>query len=214
MKQKRVIPALITFAASVLAGQAVHPDLQGIWTNATLTPLQRPPELAGKEYFTPAEAVAYEKRRIEETNVDRPENRRAGDPGAYNQVYWERGTHVVQTRRTSLVIDPPDGKVPPMLPEAQAKFERARAENARHAADGPEDRNLSERCLLFSGVGPPMLPEPYNNNYEIVQGPDYVAIVAEMNHDVRVIPTGGRNFPRASPSGTAIRAAIGKARRS
>src|SRR6266852_4173696 len=165
-----------------------HPDLQGTWTNATLTPLQRPAEFAEKPFFTEQEAAAYEKRRLEETNVDRPEARRAGDPGAYNQAFFDRGAHIVKSRRTSLGVEPPDGRVPPLTPEAQAKFERARAEIARHPADGPEDRNLSERCVLFSGDGPPMLPEPYNNNYEIVQTPGYVAILAEMNHDVRTIP--------------------------
>jgi len=165
-----------------------HPDLQGTWTNATLTPLQRPAEFAAKPFFTEQQAATYEKRRLEETNVDRPEAKRAGDPGAYNQAFFDRGTHVVKSRRTSLVVDPPDGRVPPLTPEAQAKFERARAEIARHPADGPEDRNLSERCVLFSGDGPPMLPEPYNNNYEIVQTPGYVAILAEMNHEVRTIP--------------------------
>jgi hypothetical protein len=166
-----------------------HPDLQGTWTNATLTPLQRPSELGAKEYFSEQEAAAYEKLRLEQTNVDRPEARRQGDVGAYNQAFWDRGMHVVKTRRTSLVVDPPDGKIPPMTPDAQAKFERTHAELARRPADGPEDRNLSERCLLFSGVGPPILPEPYNNNYQIVQSPGYLAILAEMNHDVRIIPT-------------------------
>ena len=169
-----------------------HPVLEGIWTNATLTPLQRPAELAGKSFFTEQEAAAYEKRRVEETNVDRPEARKQGDPGAYNQAFWDRGTHVVQSRRTSLVVDPPDGRIPPMTPQAQAKFERAHAEIARHPADGPEDRNLSERCIWFSGDGPPLLPEPYNNNYQVVQSPGYVTILAEMNHEARVIPTDGR----------------------
>jgi hypothetical protein len=96
---------------------------------------------------------------------------------------------------TILVIDPSDGKIPPMTAEAQAKFEMA-----RHPSDGPEGRNLSERCLMFSGVGPPMLPEPHNNDYQIVQAPGYVAIVAEMNHDVRTILTDGRPALPASVS--------------
>jgi hypothetical protein len=169
-----------------------HPDLQGIWTNATLTPLQRPPDMAGKPFLTEQEAAAYEKRRIDESNVDSTAGRRQGDPGNYNQAFWDRGTHVVKSRRTSLVIDPPEGRIPPMTPDAQAKFERAHAEAARHPADGPEDRNLSERCIWFSGDGPPLLPEPYNNNYQIVQTPGYVALMAEMNHETRVIPTDGR----------------------
>lgn len=169
-----------------------QPDLQGIWTNATLTPLQRPAELANKPFFTEAEAAAFAKERTVETDVDRPEAHRAGDPGAYNQFWFDRGAAGVKTRRTSLIIDPPDGKVPPLTPEAQQKADSFRAYSALHPADGPEDRYLSERCLLFGSIGPPMLPEPYNNNYEIVQGPGYVAILAEMNHDVRLIPLDGK----------------------
>jgi hypothetical protein len=192
-----------TLAVAIAAGQTPakpytaprtadgHADLQGIWTNATLTPLQRPSELAGKAFFTPQEAAAFEKRRVDETNVDSA-TRRQGDTGSYNQAFWDRGTHVVESRRTSLVVDPADGRVPPMTPEAQAKFERAHAETARHPADGPEDRNLSERCIWFSGDGPPLLPEPYNNNYQILQSPGYVTILAEMNHEARVIPTDAR----------------------
>jgi hypothetical protein len=167
-----------------------HPDLQGIWTNKTLTPLQRPAALGAKQFFTEQEAAEYEKRILASSNVDRPEASKAGDPGSYNQAFFDRGTHIVKTRRTSLVVDPADGKIPPYTPEAQAKLDAFRAYAAQHPADGPEDRDLSERCLMFSGVGPPMLPEPYNNNYQIVQSPGYVAILAEMNHDVRVIPTG------------------------
>ncbi len=168
-----------------------HPDLQGVWTNATLTPLQRPPELADTQVFSDAQALAYEKQRLQASNADSAANRRAGDPGSYNQAFWDRGTNIVRSHRTSLVVDPPNGKIPPMTPDAQANFERVHAERLRHPADGPEDRNLSERCLWFSGDGPPYLPEPYNNNYQILQTPDHVAILAEMNHEGRVVPTKG-----------------------
>jgi len=107
-------------------------------------------------------------------------------------VFWDRGTHVVSTLRTSLVVDPLNGRIPPMTADAQARFERQQADLRRHPADGPEDRNLSERCLMFSGVGPPLLPEPYNNNYQIVQSPGYVTVLSEMNHDARMILTGGQ----------------------
>jgi len=169
-----------------------HPDLQGVWTNATLTPFQRPLELGAKEFFTEDEAAAFEKQRIQQTDVDRPEARRAGDPGAYNNVWFDRGTHTVKSRRTSLIVDPPNGRVPPMTPEAQRRYDAFRAELARHPADGPEDRLLTERCILFGAAGPPMLPEPYNNNYQIVQTPGYIAILPEMNHDARVIPVSPR----------------------
>jgi hypothetical protein len=172
-----------------------HPDFQGIWTNGTLTPLQRPADLATKEYFTPQEAAAYEKTVLANLDVDRPEARKSGDPGSYNQAFFDRGSHIVKTRRTSLVVEPADGRIPAYTAQAQAKLEANRAYAAAHPGDGPEDRDLSERCLMFSGVGPPMIPEPYNNNYQIVQSPGVVAILPEMNHDVRVIHTDGGAAP-------------------
>jgi hypothetical protein len=165
------------------------PDLQGIWSNATLTPLQRPPELAGKAFFTAEEASAFDKQRVAQTNADRP--LRPGEVGAYNDAFFERGTHGVKTRRTSLVIEPQDGRIPALTPAA-AELVAARERDAlRSPADGPEDRWLTERCILF-GATLPMLPEPYNNNYRILQIPGYVIVLVEMNHDARVIPLDGR----------------------
>ena len=172
-----------------------QPDLQGVWTNATLTLFERPAELGTKEFFTEDEAAAFEKRRVEQTNVDRPEARRAGETGAYNQVWFDRGTHGVKSRRTSLVVDPPNGRVPLMTPEAQKQFDAAHAEAASHPADGPESRGLTERCILFGGEGPPLLPEPYNNDYQIIQTRGYVTILSEMNHNARIIPLDGRARP-------------------
>ena len=165
------------------------PDLEGIWTNATLTPLQRPPELAAKEFFTPEEAAQFQRTRIEQTNADRPLP--PGQVGAYNDVFFERGTSIVASRRTSLVVDPSDGRIPALTPEAQKKVEVRQKREAVSPADGPEDRWLTERCILF-GATVPMLPEPYNNNYRIIQSPGYVTILVEMNHDARVIPLDGR----------------------
>ena len=145
-----------------------HPSLEGTWTNATVTPLERPKDLGAKQYFTAEEAAAYEKR--------------SSDPDS----------HVEKSLRTSLVIDPPDGKVSPLTTEAQAKVLADKAYSSQHPADGPEDRNLGERCLVFSGVGPPMLPEPADNGYQILESPGYVTVLAEMNHDVRVVPIDGK----------------------
>ncbi len=169
-----------------------QPDLQGIWTNATLTPFERPRDLAGKEFFTEKEAAEYEKRLLQDINRDR----RGGNPeadvaGAYNNFWFERGTKVVPTRRTSLVVDPPDGRVPPLTPEAQ-KAAAALAEVRRRAPTGPEDMGLPDRCILWPTAGPPMLPGGYNNNYQILQTPGYVVILTEMIHDVRIIPLDGR----------------------
>jgi hypothetical protein len=165
------------------------PDLEGIWTNATLTTLQRAPELGTKAFFTADEAAAWEKQRVQATNADRP--LRAGEVGAYNDAFFERGTRGVKSRRTSLIIDPPDGRIPAFTPEAQQKVDARTKHEAVSPADRPEDRWLTERCILF-GATVPMLPEPYNNNYRIVQSPGYVTILVEMNHDARVIPLDAR----------------------
>jgi hypothetical protein len=172
-----------------------QPDLQGLWTNATLTPLQRPAELGSKQFFTAQEAATWAKQQVERNDVDRIEGARGETDlarRAYNNVWFDRGSRVVDSLRTSLIVDPPDGKVPPLTAAAQQKYEAFRAELVQHPADGPEDRLLTERCILFGATGPPMLPEPYNNNYQIVQGPGYLAILSEMNHDVRLILLDGR----------------------
>jgi hypothetical protein len=169
------------------------PDLQGVWTNVTITPLERPLNLADKAFFTPAEAAAFEKEVVERNNADRRDGGAEADVGrAYNDAWYDRGTRVVKTLRTSLVVDPPDGHVPAMLPEAAKRQQERLAQNRGHQFDGPENRSLAERCLIWPTLGPPMLPSFYNNNYQIMQGPGYVAIVVEMIHDVRMIPTDGR----------------------
>ncbi len=119
----------------------------------------------------------------------------------YNDVFMERGVGVVKSLRTSLVIEPKDGRVPPMTPAAQEKWAAIRADRALHPADGPENRSMLERCLLFGAAGPPMLPEPYNANYQIVQTRDYVVILVEMVHDARIIPLDGRPH---LPAGTTL----------
>jgi hypothetical protein len=165
------------------------PDLQGIWTNATITPLERPPELAGKSHFTPAEAAEYERRWAIENNIDNRNISRDRDVAlAYNGAWWDRGSKVVKTLQTSLIVDPPDGRIPPLTPAAQKRADEIRAYNQAHPADGPENRSLTERCLVWPTLGPPMLPSAYNNNYQIFQTPGYVVIEVEMIHDVRVIP--------------------------
>jgi hypothetical protein len=185
--------AAVPPAPVTLAGQAGRPDLTGIWTNATLTPLERPPELAGKEFFTPAEAADYEKQGRERTNADRRDTNAEADLAVgYNAIWWERGTHIVSTRRTSLVVDPPDGKIPPLTPEAQKKA-AARADMRRlHPADGPENGSLADRCIVRGTAGPPMLPAGYNNYYQIMQTPEHVVILIEMIHDARIVSLDGR----------------------
>ncbi|PYS35123.1 MAG: hypothetical protein DMG14_27710 [Acidobacteria bacterium] len=164
-----------------------QPDLQGIWTNGTITPLERPRELEGKAFFTPDEAAEYEKQMRERNNGDRRDGNAEADLAiGYNDFWWDRGTKVVSTRRTSLIMDPPDGRMPPLTAEAQ-KRAAARAEARRlHPADGPEDLSLTDRCI--ARPGPPMVPAGYNNNHQIVQTAEYVIIFSEMMHDARIIP--------------------------
>ena len=170
-----------------------QPDLQGIWTNVTVTPIERPADLKDKAFFTPQEAAAFEKKIVEQNNADRRDGGAAADVGrAYNDAWYDRGTRVVKTLRTSLVVDPPEGRMPPMLPESQKRQQDRLALTRSHPFDGPENRSLAERCLIWPTLGPPMLPSFYNNNYQIVQGPGYVALLSEMIHDVRIIPTDGR----------------------
>lgn len=165
-----------------------QPDLQGIWTNSTLTPLERPRELAGKEFLTEQERAEYEKRLLERLSTDRRDGPPEVDVGrSYNEFWRERGKAL---QRTSLIVDPPDGRIPPLTPEAR-KREDARAADRRRRgpADSWEDRNLAERCITR---GAPKLPGGYNNNFQIVQAPGSVAILQEMIHEVRIIPLDGR----------------------
>ncbi len=189
-KAKAAAPAKIGTPPRIPDGQ---PDLQGIWSYATLTPLERPRELAGKEFFTDKEVAEYEKSLLDKNNRDRRDGGAEADLArSYNEIWSDSGTHIVKTRRTSLIVDPADGRIPAFTPEAQ-KREAARAEERRRrggdSADSWEDRSLGERCLTR---GAPKLPSVDNNNVQIVQSPGYVAILQEMIHEARVIPLDGR----------------------
>ena len=169
-----------------------QPDLEGYWSNVTITPLERPAELAGKEYFTEEELIQREKK----AETPRTAEQIAGTIAHYD--FAQYGLDITQTRharnlRTSLIVDPPDGKVPPLLPEAQKRAaERAEARKKMGPYDGPESRALGERCIYNATTGPPMLPPAYNANLQIQQGPGYVAILQEEIHDMRIIPLDGR----------------------
>jgi len=167
-----------------------RPDLQGLWNTTTLTPLERPRNFSSKEFFaTEEEAAAYAKGIVDRREQD--PNDGANDVADPN-VWWERATKVVATGRTSLIIDPTDGRIPALTPEAQKRMAASRTATSQHPADRAADRSLQERCLMAVTAGPPMLPGPYNNNYQIVQTPDYVMIAIEMIHDVRIVPLNGR----------------------
>jgi hypothetical protein len=139
-----------------------QPDLQGMWSNATITPLERPKELAEKEFFTEQEAADYEKKFVRDANRDQRGTDAASDlNGAYNELWFDRGTKVVPTLRTSLVVDPRDGRVPPLTAEPR-KAAADRQKIAQRPPEGPEDFPLLVRCLLWPTAGPPMLPSAYN----------------------------------------------------
>lgn len=197
-----VLGSVIAMLALPIAAQTPaqprgnHPDLQGNWTNASLTPLERPDAFKGKSVLTEAEATAWEKQRKANNNRDRRDPDPNVDVGqAYNELFFDQGSHLSRfdgSIRTSLVIDPADGRIPPTTPEAVKRQAAARQEARGHQTDGPESRSLAERCIFWATAGPPMLPGPYNNNYQIVQTPDYVMIMSEMIHETRVIPLDGR----------------------
>jgi hypothetical protein len=182
--------ALATVAGAGGQTPADHqPDLEGVWDAASLTPLQRPVELGNKEFYTPEEIAASEKARAKELNRDRRDGGADADLSrAYNEGWYDRGAHLASDRRTSRLIDPPNGRFPPMTPAAAKKYKEMHAWLAQHADDGPETRMLPDRCLVFSQSGPPFLPGNYNNYYQIVQAPGVVAILSEMGHQARVIP--------------------------
>lgn len=161
------------------------PDLQGTWTNETITPFERPESLANTPFLTQAEATALEARaarqRESADQVSRP-----GDVGSYNQVWFDSGTKVVSTRRSSLVVDPSDGRVP-LRPEALRQREEYDARNG----DAPEFMSPWDRCIT-RGIPGGFFPAGYNNGYQIFQVPGYVVIHYEMIHAARIIPTDGR----------------------
>jgi len=168
--------------------------MQGIWSNAILTPLERPADLKDKAFFTKEEASAYVKRTIEQNNKDKRDGSGtdADVARAYNDFWWDRGTGIAKTLRTSLIVDPPDGRIPALTPLAQKRAEQVKEARRLHPADGPEDRPVGERCILLNSAGPPMMPSAYNNNYQVVQTAQTFVILNEMVHDARVIPLDGR----------------------
>jgi hypothetical protein len=175
-------------SASAQRTPDARPDLTGHWTNGTATPLQRPTEFKDKAHFTEAEATEWERTGLERLLTLFPEDdRKAAD---LNDIYLETsGLIVLADRRTSLIVDPADGRVPPPLPQAQARA----AARPKTSFDDPETIGLDERCLMGTALGtssaaPPMVPNPFGQNfYQIVQTPQYVMIYTELVHDARII---------------------------
>ena len=186
------------------------PDLQGVWDFRTLTPLQRPEDRADQALLTPEEAAEIEAAAVQRAiEADRPSEIRTeplpvgGDVGAYNNFWFDRGAGVVDDRRTSLIVDPPSGRLPEPQPEAKRQVTSnddtvppdrpVRFRVGGIGTHGPEDRGLAERCLLGFNTGPPIVPGGYNQNMQLFQTSDHVVILNEMVHDARIVPLDGRD---------------------
>ncbi len=175
-----------------------YPDLEGIWTNNTLTPLERPKELGSKEFYTDAELVDLQRKDQSRLALNLEEGRptERGTNADVHYDYTQFGTDRGQAklnwnRRTSLIVGE-RGTIPTMLPEARKRNADIAAKTRGHDLDGPEDLSLSSRCIVDAQESVPMLSGGYNNNLRIVEGTETVAILNEMNHSVRVIPIDGR----------------------
>jgi hypothetical protein len=185
------------------------PDLSGIWDYRTLTPLERPAELAGKKILSDEEAAQFQQQALDGGSADRRDGGSSSDiERAYNEFWYDRGDSLTADKRTSLITDPPDGRIPALTPAAEQQQTVRPGMGATASTDwprpvrervvfgspahGPEDVGLSERCILGFGSGPPILPSAYNNNLQIFQTRDYVVVFTELIHDARIVPLDGR----------------------
>jgi hypothetical protein len=202
-----------------------QPDLQGYYTNISLTPMERSAAMAGKPFFSPDEVAAYEKTATAARNKDnRDEDKLRDVNNAYNDLFWDGGKKVAVTLQSSIIVDPADGHIPAYTAAAQKKIaDEAEMVKEKCAdptrvcppgqnlkpslADKPEDFPLMARCITWPTAGPPMLPSAYDSNYHIVQSRDYVMIQVEAMRNVRIIPLDGR--PHVSPD---IRMLLGDSR--
>jgi len=180
-----------TFVSVQGARRDAHLGFDGIWNSATATPLERPPQLKDKPFFTSEEAVEWEHQFAKNNEEPSPESaaKKVGT-GTYNTFFREFGSHTVKTLRTSIVTDPPDGRIPALTPAA-AEIKRRRVERQKNPGS-VEDVGLQDQCLAFATAGPPMLPYSYNSNYQIIQTSDAFLVHAEMMHDARIIHLDGR----------------------
>jgi hypothetical protein len=181
-----------------------HPDLQGIWDFRTVTPMERPVELGDKAVLSAQEAEEFERRAVASRNADQKRGNQVTARRqvngttetedlslAYNDFWWDRGTKVVGTRRTSLIVDPPNGRFPALTPAGEKRLSAEDAVRERPSI-GPEDRPVGERCILGFNSGPPMTPNAYNMNVQLLQTADSIVILNEMVHNARIVPLDGR----------------------
>jgi hypothetical protein len=206
-----VLVALVSSGAAPAVAQTAalrtawdEPDLRGIWDFRTITPLERPDELADQAFLTEEEAANLEQEVIDRnarllersaertTAANQVDRREDGTPGFYNNFWLDQGTRAVDTRRTSLIIDPPNGQIPALSASGRQRAEASQAYRQEHPSDSWLDRSTSDRCLLGFNAGPPLNPGGYNQNLQIFQTPDQVVLLTEMVHTVRVVPLDGR----------------------
>ena len=176
-----------------------HPDLQGFWSNQTYTPLERPEDVTAA-FYTPEELAAIRESRTRSESAQTT-------PGTIPDVHYDftqfgldrSQADLAGNLRTSLIVDPENGRLPPVNAEGQRRAAEAAAEQERRGGrwDAAENNQLDDRCLIMRGSGPPMLNAGYNSNYHIVQSRDHVLILVEMIHDARIIPLDGRSAPSA-----------------
>ena len=208
MRSHRCLAASCAFVSAVMlaAGPAAaqtmprtpwgEPDLQGIWDFRTITPLERPEDLGDKAFLTAEEAAEAEqaeiRRNVELWEAEARRTEAGGNVGAYNNFWMDRGTTPIGTRRTSLIVYPPDGRFPELSEAGAERAAARRAYLAEHPADSYADRNTSDRCIVGFNAGPPITPLAYNQNMQLFQTPDHVVIYTEMVHTPRIVPLDGR----------------------
>ncbi len=175
-----VLPAAAQSRASEVGGR---PDFEGIWNSATATPLERPAQLKDKEFFTPEEVADWERKAATRRQDPKPDAARGFV--SYNALFYETGLTLLPSHRTSIITDPPDGRIPPLTPAASAEKNR-RMELLRHP-HGPRDLGLQDQCIVFPTASAPMRPYIYNSNSQIIQTGNEVMINTEMIHDTRII---------------------------
>ena len=200
---------MLAAAPAIAQGEAPRtdwgrPDLRGIWDFRTITPLERPESLGEKAFLTEEEAAGLEEEKIarDAKLLERQARRTSaggsvdvgedGAPGFYNNFWLDTGTSTVQTRRTSLVIDPPNGRIPSLTETGEERISARREYLRQHPADSWVDRNPYDRCILGFNAGPPITPLGYNQNLQVFQTEDQVVLVTEMVHTTRVVPLDGR----------------------
>ena len=172
------------------------PDLQGVWDFRTITPMERPEDLGDKAFLTEEEAAERERNAVErDIELWEAEARRTepgGNVGGYNNFWMDRGTRVIGTRRTSLIVDPPNGRLPEMTEAGQARRAAGRGSFSDQIQASYTDFSNADRCLMGFNAGPPITPGGYNQNVQIFQTPDHVVLMTEMVHTVRAVPLDGR----------------------